>query len=104
MRARWIIGLLWLLCPVATGAAEKVRYAYPAKSLNYLPLFLGKEKGIYAGEGIDLELVLVTSRIQVTALTTGDLGDGQDRQERGDPAVARGRFALAQGSSERVIS
>src|SRR3954471_10778033 len=70
---RAAILLLLLFCPAVVNAAEKVRYAYPAKSLNYLPLFLGKEKGIYAAEGIDLELVLVTSRIQVTALTTGDL-------------------------------
>ncbi len=65
--------ILLLLFASGAHAAEKVRYAYPAKSLNYLPLFLGKDKGIYAAEGIDLELVLVTSRIQVTALTTGDL-------------------------------
>jgi len=62
-----------LVFSTPSRALEKVRYAYPAKSLNYLPLFLGKDKGIYAAEGIDLELVLVTSRIQVTALTTGDL-------------------------------
>ena len=72
MRRAAILFLL-LFCPAILNAAEKVRYAYPAKSLNYLPLFLGKDKGIYAAEGIDLELVLVTSRIQVTALTTGDL-------------------------------
>ncbi|HEX2385209.1 MAG TPA: ABC transporter substrate-binding protein [Candidatus Binatia bacterium] len=70
---RAAIFFVLLLCPSLISAAEKVRYAYPAKSLNYLPLFLGKDKGIYAAEGIDLELVLVTSRIQVTALTTGDL-------------------------------
>ena len=70
------------------GAAEKVRYAYPAKSLNYLPLFLGKDKGIYATEEIDLELVLVTSRIQVTALTTGDLEfSGAQSQVSGAAAV-----------------
>jgi ABC-type nitrate/sulfonate/bicarbonate transport system substrate-binding protein len=72
MRRAAII-LMLVFCSAVVHAAEKVRYAYPAKSLNYLPLFLGKDKGIYASEGIDLELVLVTSRIQVTALTTGDL-------------------------------
>ncbi|HEY6198241.1 MAG TPA: ABC transporter substrate-binding protein [Candidatus Binatia bacterium] len=70
---RVAIALLVLAFASCVHAAEKIRYAYPAKSLNYLPLFLGKDKGIYAAEGIDLELVLVTSRIQVTALTTGDL-------------------------------
>jgi len=71
--SRAVLILLLLFCASLVGAAEKVRYAFPAKSLNYLPLFLGKDKGIYAAEGIDLELVLVTSRIQVSALTTGDL-------------------------------
>ena len=71
--SRVAIALLVLAFASCVHAAEKIRYAYPAKSLNYLPLFLGKDKGIYAAEGIDLELVLVTSRIQVTALTTGDL-------------------------------
>src|ERR1043166_6123144 len=70
---RVAIALLVLAFASCVHAAEKIRYAYPAKSLNYLPLFLGKDKGIFAAEGIDLELVLVTSPIQVTALTTGDL-------------------------------
>jgi NitT/TauT family transport system substrate-binding protein len=59
--------------PASLLAAEKVRFAYPAKSLNYLPLFLGQQKGIYQAQGLDLELILVASRIQVTALMTGDL-------------------------------
>jgi ABC-type nitrate/sulfonate/bicarbonate transport system substrate-binding protein len=87
---RWSIVavLLLLLSSITAAAAEKVRYAYPAKSLNYLPLFLGKEKGIYAAEGIDLELVLVTSRIQVTALTTGDLEfSGAQSQVSGAAAI-----------------
>jgi hypothetical protein len=27
--------------------ADRVRFAYPAKSLNYLPVMLGRDKGIY---------------------------------------------------------
>src|SRR5581483_9933084 len=74
--------LALLACASFVQAAEKIRYAYPAKSLNYLPLFLGK------AEGIDLELVLVTSRIQVTALTTGDLEfSGAQSQVSGAAAV-----------------
>src|SRR5215211_6132682 len=56
-----------------TLAADRVRFAYPAKSLNYLPITLGREKGIFQGENIDLQMVLVTSTIQVSALTTGDI-------------------------------
>lgn len=54
-------------------AADRVRFAYPAKSLNYLPVTLGRDKGIFQSEGIDLQMVLVASTIQVTALSTGDI-------------------------------
>lgn len=59
--------------PAMSQAAEIVRFAYPAKSLNYLPLILGKHKGFYQAEGIDLELIQVASMISAKALTTGDL-------------------------------
>ncbi len=69
-----VVVFFLLLCrPALSVAAERARFAYPAKSLNYLPLSLGRDKGIYQAEGIDLQLILVASRIQVTALTTGDL-------------------------------
>ena len=53
--------------------ADRIRFAYPAKSLNYLPVMLGRDKGIYQTEGIDPQMVLVTSPVQVTALTTSDI-------------------------------
>ena len=46
-------------------AADKIRFAYPAKSLNYLPVMLGRDKGMYQTEDIDLQMVLVTSPVQV---------------------------------------
>jgi NitT/TauT family transport system substrate-binding protein len=66
-----------------------VRFAYPAKSLNYLPVTLGREKAIYQSEGIDLQMVLVASTIQVTALTTGDI-DFSGAQSQVMAGAARG--------------
>src|SRR5262252_3073583 len=63
--------LLFLL-PVLSPAAERARFAYPSKSLNYLPLFFGKDKGIYQAEGIDLELIQVSAPIAAKALLTND--------------------------------
>ncbi len=34
--------------------ADRVRFAYPAKSLNYLPITMGRDKGMFQAEGIDL--------------------------------------------------
>jgi NitT/TauT family transport system substrate-binding protein len=71
------------------SAADRIRFAYPAKSLNFLPLMIGREKGIFLAEGIDLQMVLVASTIQVTALTTGDI-DFSGAQSQVMGGAARG--------------
>ena len=70
-------------------AADRVRFAYPAKSLNYLPITMGRDKGLFQAEGIDLQMVLVASTIQVTALTTGDI-DFSGAQSQVMAGAARG--------------
>lgn len=65
--------LFLFLYPTLSSAADRVHFAYPSKSLNFLPLFLGRDKGIYQTEGIDLELVQVTAPIAAKALLTSDL-------------------------------
>lgn len=79
--------IVLLYAPVA--AAETVRFAYPAKSLNYLPLFLGKHKGIPQAEGVDLDLIQVASMISAKALMTGDL-EFSGAQAQVIAAAARG--------------
>ena len=75
--------------PILGHTADRVRFAYPAKSLNYLPVTLGRDKGIFQAEGIDLQMVLVASTIQVTALTTGDI-DFSGAQSQVMAGAARG--------------
>ena len=75
---KWLVFLSALIALVGHAAdpsiaADRVRFAYPAKSLNYLPITMGRDKGIFQAEGIELQMVLVASTIQVTALTTGDI-------------------------------
>ena len=50
---------------------------------------LGRDKGIYQTEGIDLQMVLVTSPVQVTALTTADI-DFSGAQSQVMAGAARG--------------
>jgi ABC-type nitrate/sulfonate/bicarbonate transport system substrate-binding protein len=68
-----VLPLFCLLNPPANFAADRIGFAYPAKSLNYLPITMGRNKGIFQAEGIDLQMILVASTIQVAALTTGDI-------------------------------
>lgn len=86
-----VIGLLLvgILYPQQSLAADRVRFAYPAKSLNYLPITMGRDRGIFQAEGIDVQMVLVASTIQVTALTTGDI-DFSGAQSQVMAGAARG--------------
>ena len=52
---------------------EKVRLTVPAKSLTFLPYYFGKSQGIFAKEGIDLEIIVMRPPLGVTALVAGDL-------------------------------
>src|SRR3989475_6677634 len=94
MKATNLITILALLfafsfSPTYGFAADRVRFAYPAKSLNYLPITIGRDKGIFQGEGIDLQMILVASTIQVAALTTGDI-DFSGAQSQVMAGAARG--------------
>ncbi len=89
-----ILGILVAVEMIAANyhllrAADRIRFAYPAKSLNYLPVMLARDKGIYQTEGIDLQMVLVTSPVQVTALTTADI-DFSGAQSQVMAGAARG--------------
>ena len=71
-------------------AADRVRFAYPAKSLNYLAHYpRAATKASFKAEGIDLQMVLVASTIQVAALTTGDI-DFSGAQSQVMAGAARG--------------
>lgn len=78
-----------LFSAYTSHAADRVRFAFPAKSLNYLPMTLGRDKGMFHAEGIELQMILVSSTIQVTALTTGDI-DFSGAQSQVMAGAARG--------------
>jgi len=69
--------------PAGAGAAatpapsaappQQVTLAVPAKSLAYLPYFLGLARGMYAAEGIDLQIQVMPSNLAVAAMTAGEL-------------------------------
>ena len=81
--------LAGLFAPFRSLGADRVRFAYPAKSLNYLPITLGRDKGVFQAENVDLQMILVASTIQVAALTTGDV-DFSGAQTQVMAGAARG--------------
>jgi len=52
---------------------ERVRLTVPAKALTFIPYYFGKTQGIFAREGIDLEIIVMRPPLGVTALAAGDL-------------------------------
>ena len=70
--------LLLLLCVAPRADAqqkplEKVRLTVPAKSLTFVPYYFGRAQGIFAKEGIDLEIIVMRPPLGVTALLAGEL-------------------------------
>jgi ABC-type nitrate/sulfonate/bicarbonate transport system substrate-binding protein len=59
--------------PTPPAPPQPLKMAIPAKSLAFLPYFLGVEKGIFESEGILLEMPLMASNLAVASLTTGEL-------------------------------
>ena len=52
---------------------DKIRLTVPAKSLTFIPFYFGKAHGMYAREGVDLEIIVMRPPLGVTALVAGDL-------------------------------
>jgi len=45
----------------------------PTKSLTSMPLFFGKDKGFFARENVDVDLVLMSPPTAIAALVAGEL-------------------------------
>ncbi len=65
--------LALMLWPLASDAAEKVRVTYPNLNGAYVFLFTAIDKGYYAQEGIDIELVEAGGGTATPALVSGDV-------------------------------
>ncbi|MBI4490993.1 MAG: ABC transporter substrate-binding protein [Deltaproteobacteria bacterium] len=57
----------------AAKPAEKVRVTVPAKSLAFLPFYLGQAKGIFNEEGLQPELIVMRPPLGIVALEAGDV-------------------------------
>ena len=95
-----IFGALLLLSGAGTSAAQtspqRVRIAYSSSGVNYVDLFLGKEKGYFREEGLEPQLIQMSSNIAITANIAGEL-DGQ-------AAIGSAMRAIQRGAPLRVVS
>ncbi len=66
----WLLGL-GFFDPAA--AAEKVRFAVPVIAVQYAPIFLGIREGLFAREGLEIEIHVMRTDMALTALNVGQL-------------------------------
>lgn len=65
--------LLFLLIPLfAAEAQEKIRITYANNSLSFLAAFIAKDRGFYAKNGLNAELVQARPAVNIAALVSGD--------------------------------
>ena len=74
---RNVVMILGLLLPLesAHGAAAptKVTIHVPSKSLSIMPYYFGKDKGFFAAEQIEPQLVMMSPPVAIAALVAGEL-------------------------------
>ena len=67
------IAALFHLSPDARGEATKLNVTTTGVSPTSLPAFIAKETGIFARNGLDVQVIRATSTVSVMALISGDL-------------------------------
>jgi ABC-type nitrate/sulfonate/bicarbonate transport system substrate-binding protein len=69
-----VLLVLAFLGDLGLARAQRVTSGYVSKDLNYLPFFIGLKKGLYAKEGIQVDLVSIgRADVQLQALVAGEL-------------------------------
>ena len=72
-------------------AAERFYISIPGPTLSYVPLYYGQEKGFFAQEGLDLQVLVVRGIVGVSSLMAGEIdvtchaGSGFSAALRGVP-------------------
>lgn len=64
---------LGLVRPAAASVSQKIRLAVPTVAVMYAPIYLGLHQGLFAAEGLDLEIVTMRTDLAIAALGTGEI-------------------------------
>lgn len=64
---------LGLVQPAAASVSQKIRLAVPTVAVMYAPIYLGLHQGLFAAEGLDLEIVTMRTDLAIAALGTGEI-------------------------------
>ncbi len=91
---RLLAHVLWVVILLSAGpgiAAERFNISIAGPTLSYVPLYYAQEKGFFAQEGLDLQVLVVRGVIGVSSLMSGEIdvtchaGSGFSAALRGVP-------------------
>lgn len=95
-----ILSLVFVALAVAPAwsqtPVQRVRIAYASSGLNFADLFLAKDKGFFREEGLDPQLIQMSSNLAITAAIAGEV-DGQ-------ASIASALRAMQRGAPLRVVA
>ena len=89
VRALLSFFLFAALCTTRAAGAERFYISIPGPALSYVPLYYGQEKGFFAQEGLDVQVLVVRGVIGVSSLMSGEI-DVTCHAGSGFSAILRG--------------
>src|SRR5690242_6569211 len=60
--------------PAARPSLEPVKLAVAAKSLAFLPYYFGQQRGLYAEQGLDVDVAVIQPSTAIAATIAGEVG------------------------------
>jgi ABC-type nitrate/sulfonate/bicarbonate transport system substrate-binding protein len=80
----------------AQPSLQRVRIGYASSGVNFADLFLARDKGFFRDEGLEAQLIQMSSNLAITAAISGEL-DGQ-------ASIASAMRAIQRGAPLRVVA
>ncbi len=74
LRNRFLLAFLLVCFFFPSGlSAEVIRFAIPSRSVSIMPVFIALKEGFYRDEGMEVEIIHMSSQIAVTATVAGSV-------------------------------
>ena len=90
---------LSLSCSKEPTPLRKIKINFPTRSAASWPMFIAKEGGYYAGNGLDVELVFGSGPLGVAQISSGEAAMTNSSMEQALQASARDASLVLMGSS-----
>jgi NitT/TauT family transport system substrate-binding protein len=73
LTALMVAGFLWFTAPAYAAAPRPLRVAYLSNSVTMASLWMAKETGAIAREGLDIEILSMTASVAIPALIANEI-------------------------------